>query len=273
MRVGILGQRQNEQAAALAGEVSAALADRAELAFDPETAAALDRESTPVTALSECDFVVSIGGDGTFLYAARHADTTPVLGVNLGEVGFLNTVAPSDAVSAARREVAHYEKTGRVRSEPLPRVTARGDDWKLTPAINEVAVLGPQRGRGKALAVTLRVDGEVYVNRDVDGILVSTPAGSTAYNLSEGGPLLQPDSGTLVVTPMSPGPPARPLVVPQDAVVTVETRGRETAVVLGDGSQEKRLDLPASVKIETAAEPARIAGPGVDLFGALGKLD
>jgi NAD+ kinase len=226
-----------------------------------------------VTALAECDLVVSIGGDGTFLYAARHAGTTPVLGVNLGEVGFLNTVAPSDAVSAARREVAHYEETGTVRSESLPRVTARGDTWQLTPAINEVAVLGTQRGRGRALSVILRIDGERYVNRDVDGVLVATPAGSTAYNLSEGGPLLQPNSGTLVVTPMSPGPAARPLVVPQDVVVTVEATGQETAVVLGDGSQEQRLDLPAAVQIETAAEPARIAGPGVDLFGALGKLE
>jgi NAD+ kinase len=217
--------------------------------------------------------VVSIGGDGTFLYAARHADTTPVLGVNLGEVGFLNTVAPSDAVSAARREVDHYEETGRVRSETLPRVTARGDEWEFTPAINEVVIQGAQRGRGHAISVTVTVAGRRYVQREVDGVLVATPAGSTAYNLSEGGPLIQPGAGVLVVTPMSPGPPARPLVVPEDATVRIRVTDRPTAYALADGSQQHRLDLPTTVTVEVAPEPARIVGPGVDLFGALGKLD
>lgn len=273
MRVGIVAQRGNDRAVDLADEVAVALADRAELAVDPETAAALDREPTPVAGLAGCDLVVSIGGDGTFLFAARHAETTPLLGVNLGEVGFLNTVAPSDAVSAARREVAHFESEGWVRSDPLPRVTASGDGWTLTPAINEVVVQSPQRGRGHAVTLTIRVDGEHYVKREVDGLLVATPAGSTAYNLSEGGPLLRPSSGVFVVTPMSPSPAARPLVIPQEATVQVDAEEQSEAIVLADGSQEQRIDLPASVRIEAADEPARVAAPGVDLFGALGKLD
>jgi NAD+ kinase len=273
MRVGIVAQRGNERAVGVADEVAAALADRAELSVDPETASALDREPTPVVGLADCDLVVSIGGDGTFLYAARHADTTPLLGVNLGEVGFLNTVAPSDAVSAARREVDHFEREGWVRSEPLPRVTASGDGWSLTPAINEVLVQSPQRGRGHAVTMAIFVDGERYLERAVDGLLVATPAGSTAYNLSEGGPLLRPSSGVFVITPMSPSPAARPLVVPQEATVRIDVDGQPEAIVLADGSQDKRIDLPASVRVEAAEQPARIAAPGVDLFGALGKLD
>lgn len=273
MRVGIVGQRGNDRATTLAADVAGALADRAEVSFDPATAEVLDREGTPVSELTACDLVVSIGGDGTFLYAARHAGTTPILGVNLGEVGFLNSVAPSDAVSAARREVAHLESGNEITTQALPRVVVRGEDWKLTPAINEGVVLSTQRGRGHAITVTVRIDGERYVKRDADGVLVATPAGSTAYNLSEGGPLLEPGSGTLVVTPMSPTPAARPLVIDQETTVRIRADGPSSAVALADGAQEQRLSLPTTVTVEAAAEPARIAGPGVDLFGALGKLD
>lgn len=273
MRVGIVGQRGNDRATTLAADVAGALADRAEIAFDPATAEVLNRDGTPISELTDCDLVVSIGGDGTFLYAARHADTTPILGVNLGEVGFLNSVAPSDAVSAVRREVAHFESGEEITTQELPRVVLRGEGWALTPAINEGVILSPQRGRGHAITVTIGIDGERYIKRDADGVLVATPAGSTAYNLSEGGPLLEPGSGTLVVTPMSPTPAARPLVIDQETTVRIRAAGRTTAIALADGAEEQELSLPSTVTVEAGAEPARIAGPGVDLFGALGKLD
>ncbi|MFB6112176.1 MAG: NAD(+)/NADH kinase [Halobacteriaceae archaeon] len=273
MRIGIVAQRGNARAVELAATLINGIEDDVTVAVDPETARALDRPATPVERLSETDLLVSIGGDGTFLFAARHARTTPILGVNLGEVGFLNAVKPSDAVDATRALIEEYEADGSIQSQPIPRLSASGPGWSLGPAVNEILVQAPQRGRGRTITTTVRVGGREYVDRDVDGIIVATPAGSTAYNLSEGGPLLQPTSGCLVVTPMSPAPAARPLVVEDDTEVTVEVTGTSAGVVVADGSRSNAVSGAVTATIGRAGIPAHVAGPGVDLFSALGKLE
>ncbi len=276
MLVGIVAQKGNERASTLAADVRDALADvdaDVEVWLDEATADALDAAGVATAEFDACDLVVSIGGDGTFLYAAHGAGSVPVLGVNLGEVGFLNAVAPDDAVDAVRREVRRFREDGAVRSTPVPRVVASGDGWTLSPALNEVVVHGPQRGHGQGATVDVRVDGERYAATHADGVLVATPTGSTAYNLSEGGPLVRPGVDALVVTLMSPRDPMPPLAVDVDATVTVRVTDAEVGEVVGDARERERVELPAKVTITRAAEPARVAGPGVDFFGALGKLD
>lgn len=274
MRVGIVAQRDNETAATLAEKVADAL-DVKQVTVDPATATALGREGAPMEELSTAELVVSIGGDGTFLFAARYADTTPILGVNVGEVGFLNPVQPSRAVEATRTAVRELAETNTVQTSPLPRVSAHGDGWELSPAINEIAVQAAQRGRGHGIDVTVQVGGRTFTERTVDGILVATPTGSTAYNLSEGGPLIRPSTGVLVVTPMSPTPAARSLVIDDGSTVSLDVMAgsAESAVVLADSSQSQELRLPTTVDIELAGEPARVVGDGVDLFRGLDKLD
>lgn len=241
---------------------------------DTATAEVLEIEGVSVDEFDECDLVVSIGGDGTFLYAARGAGSVPVMGVNLGEVGFLNAVAPGSAVDAVRAEVERYLDTGEVRHREMPRVRATGNGgWSLTPAINEVAVLGTQRGHGQGLEVEVRVDGSLYSSGHADGLLVSTPTGSTAYNLSEGGPLVQPGVPALVVTMMCPSDPMPPLVVPMKREVTVRVDGPDSAVVSSDGSRMQEVETPEVVTLEPADEPARVAGPESDFFQALNKLE
>ncbi|MFB6219020.1 MAG: NAD(+)/NADH kinase [Halobacteriaceae archaeon] len=274
MRVGIVAQRENAHAAYLAADIGEALADRdAEVAFDAATAEALEARSAD--SFEDRDMVVSIGGDGTFLFAARRAGTTPVLGVNLGEVGFLNAVAPGEAVAAVERELERFREEGAVRSTPVPRLRASGGDgdWALAPALNEVAVQGPRRGRGGGTSVEVRVDGELYAASRADGVIVATPTGSTAYNLSEGGPLVRPGTGALVVTPMAPAAPMRPLVTGLDSAVTVRVDDADSALVAADGASHRWLTPPDRVRVARAAEPARVAGPGVEFFRALGKLE
>jgi NAD+ kinase len=274
MRVGIVAQRGNSRAAYLAEDVREELVGAdVEVWLDAATAGELDLRGRNVAEFSTCDLVVSIGGDGTFLYAARGAGTTPVLGVNLGEVGFLNAVAPEDAVDAARREVARFRETGDVRHREAPRVVASGDDWASTPALNEVVVQGEQRGHGHGVDVEVRVDGALYEATHADGVLVATPTGSTAYNLSEGGPLVQPGVDALLVTGMCPAEPMPPLAVGLDSEVTVRVDGVEEAVVASDGGRTERVDTPGVVRIECADEPARVAGPDADFFRALSKLE
>lgn len=275
MRVGVVAQRGNARAAYLASELRETLSGLAdEVWVDTATAGALETEGVPVSEFDECELVVSIGGDGTFLYAARGAGSTPVMGVNLGEVGFLNAVAPDAAVAAVRGEVERYLDTGEVRHREVPRVRATGErEWTLTPAINEVAVLGAQRGHGQGLEVEVRVDGSLYASGHADGVLVSTPTGSTAYNLSEGGPLVQPAVPALVVTMMCPSDPMPPLVVRLESDVTVRVDGPEYAVVSSDGSRMQEVETPEVVTLRPAEEPARVAGPESNFFQALNKLE
>ncbi|MEE6209393.1 NAD(+)/NADH kinase [Salarchaeum sp. III] len=273
MRVGIVAQRGNARAAYLAADIADALPETVEVWVDEESADAADLEGHEVSEFSTCDLVVSIGGDGTFLFAARGAGSVPILGVNLGEVGFLNAVAPDDAVAAVKQEVERYLETGAVRSRDVPRIEASGADWVLTPALNEVVVQGPQRGHGQGVTVEVRVDGSLYTASHADGVLVSTPTGSTAYNLSEGGPLVQPGVHGFVVTGMCADNAMPPLVTRTDSEVTVRVDDAEYAVVSSDGSNTREVGTPSEVTLREADEPARVAGPASDFFQALGKLE
>jgi NAD+ kinase len=275
MRVGIVAQRGNSRAAYLAADVrEMVLGEDVAVWLDTETAEALDREGYDVGEFDACDLVVSIGGDGTFLFAARGAGSTPVLGVNLGEVGFLNAVAPENAVSAVRREVERYLETGEVRHREVPRATASGEqEWSLTPALNEVAIQGEQRGHGHGVELEVRVDGSLFEATHADGALVSTPTGSTAYNLSEGGPLVQPGVDALVVTGMCSREAMPPLVTPLDGEVAIRVSGPEYVTVSSDGANRQRVEAPEVVTVTAADEPARVAGPDTDFFQALNKLE
>ena len=273
MNVGIVAQKHNQRAASLAEELRARLGEEdAEVCLDATTAEALGIESAAAASFADCDLIVSIGGDGTFLFAARRADGTPILGVNLGEVGFLNAVAPEDAVEAVLREVeSHRAEDLHVRE--VPRIAARGEGWAGHPAMNEVVIHGPRRGHGGGLTVEVRVDGSRYTDSHADGVLVATPTGSTAYNLSERGPLVHPDAAGLIVNEMTAADGMPPLVVAPDSEVTVTVRDAEYALVVSDGRSRQRVEPPAEVTVARTDSPVRLAGPQADFFEALGKLD
>lgn len=272
MQIGIVAQKDNPRAAALAGDIGRAV--EARVVVDEATARAVDIEGIPVDRMDDCDLVVSIGGDGTFLFAARGAGDTPMMGVNLGEVGFLNATAPEECVETVKRVVERYE-AGAMSVQEMPRVEASGEGWTLPPALNEVVVMGAQRGHGQGIEVDVRIDGSLYGSGRGDGVLVTTPAGTTAYNLSEGGPLVHPSVGGLVVTEMCASEPMPSLVVSPDSDVTVRigASGSDGAVVVGDGRRSRDLEPPAHVTVRRAEVPVRIAGPDLDFFAALGKLD
>jgi NAD+ kinase len=273
MYVGLVAQRDNRRAATLAADLRSRLREAAvDVAVDTTTAEVLDLDGTPVDDFAACDLVVSIGGDGTFLYAASGADGTPILGVNLGEVGFLNAVAPEEAVDTVLEEVAAF-RAGELTVRETPRLAASGDGWTAPPATNEVVVQGSIRGPGGGVDIDVRVDGARYSEGHADGVLVATPTGSTAYNLSEGGPLVHPGVGGLVVNEMCARDGMPPLVVGTESDVAVEVTGADRAVVVGDGRVLRELDPPAEVRIGRADAPMRVAGPTTDFFEALDKLD
>jgi NAD+ kinase len=274
MHVGLVAQRDNERAIALAGEVREALRrDDVAVTVDPTTTRALGLDAEGGTAFESCDLVVSIGGDGTFLFSARNAGSTPILGVNLGEVGFLNAVTPAETVEVVTDVVMTARRTGTVPARERPRIVASGSDWRLPPAVNEVVVQGPERGPGGGVDVTVTVDGHTYEEIWADGVIVATPTGSTAYNLSEGGPLVHPDVEGMIVTDMC-GTDAKPSLVvdPVDAV-TIEVSDAEHAVAVSDGRRSERVSTPGTVTVRRAEEPLRVAGPELDFYEALSKLE
>jgi len=276
MDVGIVAQRGNDRATAVAADLRASLRRRGvAVRVDRETAAALDgADGADVDRYDECDLVVSVGGDGTFLYAARGGDGTPVLGVNLGEVGFLNAVGPDEAVDAVDAQVTAFED-GTLSVRELPRLAVETDVDALSvdPAVNEVAVTGLRRGPGGGVDATVSVDGSRYADGPADGVLVATPTGSTAYNLSERGPLVHHAVEGLVVTPMAPTTPTPPLVADPESEVVVRVGGDRPVRVASDGRRSDPVDPPVEVRITRGGPPVRLAGPSVDFFAALDKLD
>ena len=289
MKVGLVGQKDNPRARSLVETIGRHLRKiDVEVAVDEVTAGALDAdqhrgygptgdrfgpETVSVEDLHGCDLVVSIGGDGTFLFAARGVGDTPIVGVNLGEVGFLNAIAPDDAIDAIESIVEERREAGEIATREMPRVRASGADWALQPALNEVVIQGPQRGHGNGIGVTVRVDGSLYTSGHADGVLVATPTGSTAYNHSEAGPLVHPSVSALVVTEMAAELEMPPLVVDNDSEVTVRVEDAEHATVVSDGRVAEEIEVPTQVTLQRAADPVRVAGPSLDFFTALGKLE
>ncbi|ELY90400.1 ATP-NAD/AcoX kinase [Natrialba hulunbeirensis JCM 10989] len=301
--VGIVAQRANDRAYDLVTALRTALENRAAVettvAVDELTAEHVSVPGVPVAMMAEFDLVVSIGGDGTLLFVAREVGETPILGVNLGEVGFLNAVAPSDALDIVPDVVSQLHAADDLGTQrrTLRRLTATpagagGENgataptgateltdtgpqpnWTLEPALNEIVVHGPRRGHGGGATIRVAVDGRQYASGHADGILVSTPTGSTAYNLSEGGPLVHPNADTLIVTQMAAADGRPPLVVDADATVTITVEDAATAFVISDGRDRQKLEPPASVTVTTASEPTTLVGPQSDFFAALDKLE
>jgi len=285
MKVGLVGQRDNLRAVSLVEDIVVRLqAEGAEVVVDELTHDAFrsgawtdESESIPdavaVDALADCDLAVSVGGDGTFLYTARAVDSTPILGVNLGEVGFLNAVPPDEAVETVLAEVEHVRETGAARTRTVHRLRAETDTWSLPPALNEVVVQGSQRGHGRGVDIEVRIDGSLYTSGHADGVLVATTTGSTAYNLSEGGPIVHPDVSGLLVTEMCSEASMPSLVVGADADITVRVDGADQAVAVSDGRVQRTVEPPAAIRLATADTPVNLAGPSLDFFTALGKLE
>ncbi|GAB3667624.1 NAD(+)/NADH kinase [Halopiger thermotolerans] len=276
--VGIVAQRNNARAQELAETLVETLEREYEgvaAVVDELTGAAIDADDVPIAAMGERDFVVSIGGDGTLLFVAREVGATPILGVNLGEVGFLNAVAPADAREVVTDLVGRLRETGSLEGRELARLraTGAGGGWTLEPALNEVVVHGPRRGHGGGATIDVDIDGQRYTTSHADGVLVATPTGSTAYNLSEGGPLVQPAADALVVTQMAAADGMPPLVVDPDAEITLTVSDAETAYAISDGHDRRALEPPATVSISVADEPVRLVGPQANFFDALEKLE
>ena len=258
-RVGLVVHYGREQAVAVARDLARQVreAGAATRALEgPDVGA--DEVTTAEAFPEGLDLVVSIGGDGTLLRAAElamRAGDAPVLAVNVGRLGFLTAVGPEEAAQAlgeALRGEAIVERRFAVVAEPedAPWTEAQ---W----ALNEVIVEKLERHRMITLA--LSVDGSPVTTYSADGLIVSTPTGSTAYSFSAGGPIVSPRIDCLLVTPVSPHMLFnRPVLLAPDDVVVLEVVGEEPGLLSADGRRGLDLPVGSRVRIRAADRPVSL---------------
>lgn len=187
----------------------------------------------------EADFLISMGGDGSFLEAARRVGDKgiPILGVNMGRLGFLADVLPEDIEEVVTQIYDGQYSIGErcVLQLDYDRGTPEGYPF----ALNEVAVL--KRDVSSMISIRVDINGEYLTTYQADGLIINTPTGSTGYALSVGGPIMQPGSRTLGLVPVAPHSlTVRPLTLTDDTEIalTVASRNHRFLVSL-DGRSEK----------------------------------
>ena len=205
----------------------------------------------------EADFVISMGGDGTFLKAASRVreKMIPIVGVNMGRLGFLADVSPSEI---ERCVDALYEDDFSIESRALIKVQTDGEPLDgYDCALNDVAIL--KRDTASMISIRTSINGQYLTTYQADGLVVSTPTGSTAYSLSNGGPIIVPGTKVFSMTAVAPhSMNIRPIVLSESSEITltVESRSHNFLVAI-DGRSEKckegtRLTLsraPYDVKV------------------------
>ena len=206
------------------------------------------------------DAMLTLGGDGTLLRAARLVDerAVPILGVNLGRLGFL-TCCPASQLEEALRRLASGDYVVEARMTLDARVTdAAGGVRQRWRALNDVVL--HKGGFARVVAVRVEADGEIVGHFSADGVVVATPTGSTAYNLSAGGPVIVPTLQTILLTPVSAHTLAlRPLVLPATSVVTIRgSDGPDELLVTVDGQVGCTFSGGDTLVIERSTAPVPI---------------
>lgn len=186
----------------------------------------------------EADMVLSIGGDGTFLKAASHVGnkSIPILGINTGRLGFLADVSPEE-MEETFNDI--YNQNYKIEDRSVLQVSSEGKELKSYPfGLNEIAVL--KRDSSSMIAIHTSINGAYLTTYQADGLVISTPTGSTAYSLSIGGPIIVPHSNTIAITPVAPHSlNIRPIVINDDWEITLDVESRSHNFLIAiDGRSE-----------------------------------
>ena|SRR5438270_2109088 len=274
MRFGFLLKRGKPEAREIAAELGQVLRQQGCRLFAldedvdalPEGASAVSPEQLG----SSIDALAVLGGDGTFLYGAGLvADHgVPLFGVNLGSLGFMTQFGRSEAM-AAIQAASH----GRLPIEERMRLAvtvraANGAVGETRHAVNDAVIA--QRSIARLLDLEARLDGTPIATYKADGVIVSTPTGSTAYTLAAGGPILTPDLEAIVLTPICPHTLTnRPLVVRADSRLSVTNVSEASVTLTIDGQWGRPLELGESMEVRKTSRPLRLYRHNTSFFGVL----
>lgn len=214
-------------------------------------------DADPVPELGADSLVVSLGGDGTFLKSARlaHQFGARVLPVNLGRLGFLLTVPSDELISGVKRAESRREVVERLALQ----ITTPGeslDDF----ALNEVVLERAQAGH--MVRVTSFVDDDEYLTYSADGVMVATPTGSTGYNFSAGGPVVDATLQVMVITPIAPHFTIDRSIVVDGAKVVRLVAANKPAVIVADGRTIGQLEPGGWIEVRRNPRPVRVVATG-----------
>ena len=206
------------------------------------------------------DYVISMGGDGTFLKAAVRVGikSIPLIGINMGRLGFLADVLPGEVETALQ---AVLEGNYNIEEHTAIQISTNGGDFDgCHYALNDIAVL--KRDIASMIGIHTSIDGSFLVNYQADGLIVSTPTGSTAYSLSNGGPIIVPQTRTLCLTPVAPHSlNIRPIVISDSSTVTLEVESRSHNYLVAVDGRSYTMHEGSTVTISKAPFVTRIVKP------------
>lgn len=246
-RIGILHRPHVGRAEALAESIKSYLDDRG---FGTWVGSAWDEEQA-AAHMKGTDLIVGIGGDGTILHCARVSAPcgVPILGVKLGQLGFITEFNENEVASLLPRVL---QSEGWIEERTMLKVTwNEGESLALNDAVIRCTAV-------RLVDVTFEVDGEQVTTYRADGVIVASATGSTAYSLAAGGPVLMPESSDLVVQPVCSHVGLRhALVLPQTAVVTLSVQRHDGVVLSLDGQVDKDLTGGERVTIASSEYKAR----------------
>lgn len=198
--------------------------------------------------LNKSDFIFSLGGDGTFLSTARIVGNTniPILGINLGRLGFFAEVSPTEI-----KDFIPILLQNKFRITEQVIIKATANSKKVFYSLNDIVV--DKYDSVRMIEIETFYNNEKIARIISDGIIISTPAGSTGYSLSCNGPIVNPASRVFVITPISPHTlNIRPIIVPDDGIIKIKIQKEGRARISADGQSTSSINSPSEVILSKA---------------------
>ncbi len=215
-----------------------------------------NRQKSNHELINASDFIISIGGDGTFLSTAKTVGdkSVPIIGVNLGKLGFLAETPPTQMLKFIGEIIRD-----KYRIEERTVLEACSDimpDKKIY-GLNEIVI--NQSGTVKTIEIQAYYNGQMVISYLSDGLIISTPTGSTGYSLSAGGPIVSPRTNVIVLAPICPHTlTARPIILPDSGIIKIKVDSKVPIIVTADGNSAVKLKSRASIEIKKANYVVRL---------------
>jgi len=270
MNVGVCGNHRYSELRGLLAQLAALAPERGMTLYaEPLLADLWSGPPPPDLDAAALDVLLSFGGDGTLLRGARLLEGrgVPILGINLGKVGFLTSVSRYDMPAALDALVSGQYTTESRQALKATILEADGQATPLALAVNDVVV--HKGGVARVIRLDVVVQGESVGPYSADGIIVATPTGSTAYSLSAGGPIVVPGVQALVITPICAHTLAvRPLVFPAswDVVIQPVDPDEADVIVSVDGQVVTHLGVGSRVRVCAAEAPVLLVRVGSESY-------
>lgn len=275
MTVGLVLNTQKEEAFTVAKRVIKILDKKNINYYLEEEAAAimnLPHNASYSMLRKEADYIIVIGGDGTFLHTAHHFFGTriPLLGINIGRLGFLTEIETNELELALENlDKGNFSVEKRMILES--RIKSGEDEVYHNYALNDFVI---HRGsRSKLVAIDLYINDEIVNSYRADGIIISTPTGSTAYSLSSGGPIVNPQIRAMIVTPICPHSLfITPMVISDQERLKIVVSGEYTMSFTADGGYDYSLSSKNEIFIEASKKEVMLVKlPGKKFYSILHK--